>query len=554
MTNGVRVLYAEDNALDADLTRARFEESAPGVELEVVDSGRRCLARLAEATYDVLLLDNHLPDMDGVDVLKELAERETALPVVMVTAAGDESLVVRVLRMGAWDYVSKDGDYIARLPAVLRNAVEEYRRQSGHGYAAQRQRRRILYVEHNPADVDLTLKHFAEHAAHLHVDVVDSSAHALDRLAEPDGGRFDLVLTDLRMRDVNALDLVREARRRALPVPFIVITGRGDEAPAVAALKLGAYDYIVKRDGYLIHLPYAIDNAIDRFQLAQLNRRLHRELAERQLAETRLRESEARFRALAESLEEANRELVRLAATAEAANKAKSEFLAVMSHELRTPLHAIAGYAQLLEMGLSGPVTQQQREQLGRIQRSQQHLLSVVEGVLAFTKVEVGRMTYRREEVSVREVLVGLELLIEQLAKERSVRLEIDERGCEARVRADVEKLRQVLLNLLSNAVKFTRAGGCVRLECQEADDEVTVHVYDTGVGIPAEKLEEIFQPFVQVDMGLTREQGGIGLGLAISREFARAMGGDISALSAVGQGSTFSVRLPRAGVGAARA
>ncbi len=282
MKERLRVLYAEDDPSDADLTKAHFELEAPYIELEVMDTGQRCLARLDEAKYDVLLLDYRLPDMDGIAVLKELAEKDVSPPAVVVTAVGDEALVVQALRLGACDYVPKHGNYLKTLPAVLENAVAERRRLQEQGYAAGRRQRRILYVEHDPADIDLTLRHFAETAAHFSVEVVRSAEQALSLLRE-DG--FDLVLADLRMPDMSALDLLREARRAGPLVPFIVITGKGDEAAAVAALKLGAYDYIVKRDNYLTQLPYAIDNAIARSQFAESNHRLHAELAQRERAE-----------------------------------------------------------------------------------------------------------------------------------------------------------------------------------------------------------------------------------------------------------------------------
>jgi PAS domain S-box-containing protein len=274
----VRVLYAEDNAPDADLTKTHFDLKAPDFEVEVVDTGRRCLARLDEREFDVLLLDNHLPDMDGIDVLKELAVKDVSLPVVMVTGVGDEDLAVQVLRMGAWDYVPKQGNYLKSLPAVLKHAVTEYRDLLEQNGAAGRRQRRILYVEHHPADVDLTRRHFAQVAPQVELEIVASSRRALVRLQE---NRFDLVLADLRTPDMSGLDLLREAKHLGLPVPFIIITGKGDEGAAVAALKLGAYDYIVKRDDYLTKLPYAIDNAVGRFQLAQINRRLKAELVER---------------------------------------------------------------------------------------------------------------------------------------------------------------------------------------------------------------------------------------------------------------------------------
>jgi PAS domain S-box-containing protein len=282
MDNTVRVLYAEDNPTDADLTKAHFAVNAPEVELEFVDSGRECLARLEDRKYDVLLLDHHLPDMDGVDVLKELSEKHVPMPVVMVTGEGDESLVVQVLRLGANDYVAKSGNYLKGLPAVLKGAVAEYQAMSEQAGSAGPAERRILYVEHHRADIDLTRRHFDEAARHLILEIVSSSAKALICLQE---GRFDLVVTDLRMPDMNALDLLREMKHLGQAIPVIIITGQGDEETAVAALKLGAFDYMVKRDNYLVQLPYAIDHAIARSQLIDANRRLHSELEERKRAE-----------------------------------------------------------------------------------------------------------------------------------------------------------------------------------------------------------------------------------------------------------------------------
>src|SRR5262245_50976203 len=235
MAEKIRVLYAEDDLSDLDLTRAHFQLNAPDLELDVVNTGLRCLGRLQEGKYDVLLLDNRLPDMDGIEVLRELSAKDVRMPVVMVTAVGDEELVVQVLRLGASDYVPKQGNYVENLPAVLRGAVTEYRTQQGWGEGAGRQRR-ILYVEHHQADIDLTLEHFSDSAAHFILEVVPSPNHALTLLQEDN---FDLALVDLRMPEMTALDLLKEAKHLGLQVPFIVITGQGDEAAAVAALKLG---------------------------------------------------------------------------------------------------------------------------------------------------------------------------------------------------------------------------------------------------------------------------------------------------------------------------
>jgi PAS domain S-box-containing protein len=293
----LRVLYAEDNADDADLTRTHFGINAPDVRIDVVRTGSTCLSMLAQGAYDALLMDYRLPDMDGIDVLKALAAGERHLPVVVTTAAGDEAVAVQVLRLGAWDYVPKQGNYVERLPAILRSAVHEHSHSRSRSEDLGTRRCRVLYVEHDAADIDLTVERLAAVFPRYVVETTSSAAEALSHVR---GGGIHLVLADLRMPEMSALDLLRELRREALHVPVIVITGGGDETTAAAALRLGAYDYIVKREGYLTHLPYVIENAITRHQLTRANERLHRELLERK----RLQETTTESLALLNTLQQ----------------------------------------------------------------------------------------------------------------------------------------------------------------------------------------------------------------------------------------------------------
>jgi PAS domain S-box-containing protein len=257
----------------------------------------------------------------------------------------------------------------------------------------------------------------------------------------------------------------------------------------------------------------------------------------------RVRTQEERERLLeAERQARADAEAARL--RSEEANRAKSEFLAVMSHELRTPLNAIGGYAELLEMGLRGTVTAAQVEDLRRIQKSQKHLLGLINEVLNYARVETGTVRYDLTEVAVAGSIVGVEMLVAPQLRAKGL---VFTTAChpDLAVRADPEKVQQILVNLLSNAVKFTDAGGSVELSCERTSQQVHIRVRDTGVGIPAEKLETVFDPFVQVDQRLTRPHDGVGLGLAISRDLARGMGGDVTAESTAGVGSTFTLTLP---------
>jgi PAS domain S-box-containing protein len=253
------------------------------------------------------------------------------------------------------------------------------------------------------------------------------------------------------------------------------------------------------------------------------------------------REQAARLEA-----ERARAEAERAKGIAEQANRAKSDFLAVMSHELRTPLNAIGGHAELMELGIHGTVTVAQREALDRIQRSQRLLLGLINQVLNYARIETGNVDYKLVAVPVDETLRGIEALFSPQLRAKGIRYEYA--GCSPplAVRADAEKFQQILLNLLANAVKFTERGGRITVDVEERGTDICVRVHDTGVGIPAEKLSMIFDPFVQVDFNYTRKNDGIGLGLAISRDLARGMKGDIVVVSALGEGSAFTLRLPR--------
>ncbi|PYP76884.1 MAG: hypothetical protein DMD35_17505 [Gemmatimonadetes bacterium] len=232
---------------------------------------------------------------------------------------------------------------------------------------------------------------------------------------------------------------------------------------------------------------------------------------------------------------------------AEAANRAKSQFLAIMSHELRTPLNAIGGYAELLEMGIRGPITPEQREDIHRIQSSQRHLLGLINEVLNYARLETGTVSYDLDDVVVREALVAGESLVTPQARAKGLTLLTKDCPPTVVARADAEKLRQILVNLLSNAVKFTDSGGRVEMSCSQDAEHVRIRVRDTGIGIPADKLHVIFDPFVQVRGDLARRHEGTGLGLAISRDLARGMGGDLTVESTLREGSVFTVLLPRA-------
>ena len=231
-------------------------------------------------------------------------------------------------------------------------------------------------------------------------------------------------------------------------------------------------------------------------------------------------------------------------AEAERANRVKSEFLATMSHELRTPLNAILGYSDLLLSGVPDPIQGRVQKKVERIDLSARHLLALIEEILTFSRLEAGEERIEVHPFSMQTLLGDVEVLIEPLATAKGIALRMPALAEPMLMRSDPRKIRQVLVNLLGNGIKFTRAGQ-VALDVVQAGEDVVFRVVDTGPGIAPEDLARIWEPFWQADGGSTRAAGGTGLGLSVSRRLARLLGGDLSAESEVGRGSTFVLRLP---------
>jgi signal transduction histidine kinase len=322
-----------------------------------------------------------------------------------------------------------------------------------------------------------------------------------------------------------ALFAALEAQPSWSDVPIVLLTGEGELSralsPTLQAVAARANVTLLERPVRVATLVTALRSAV-RARRRQLDVRDH--LAERGSAE-------AALRAAREQAEEANR--------------AKADFLAVMSHELRTPLNAIGGYAELLELGIHGPVTVAQLNAITRIRRSQRHLLTLINDLLNFAKLEAGRVEYQITEVRVHDAFDALEALVAPQLAAKALRFSREECGRECVVRADRDKLQQILVNLLSNAIKFTPDGGSVAMCCAREGEVTRIAVRDSGIGIAEDRLDQVFAPFVQVDRRLNSPNEGVGLGLAISRDLARGMGGELVAESVLGEGSTFTLTLP---------
>jgi signal transduction histidine kinase len=256
------------------------------------------------------------------------------------------------------------------------------------------------------------------------------------------------------------------------------------------------------------------------------------------------RELEAALRQALQDRSRAEVALLEAKDQAENAARVKSEFLALMSHELRTPLNAILGYQDLLEHGVGGELGAEQRAYLSRMRSCSQQLLRLIDQVLSLSRIEATAIELDRKVVDVRAVAHETVSLIEPSAMRRGLTLDVSGTTRELTVLTDAGAVRQILLNLLTNAMKFTEAGG-IRVKIASHDAVATVEVIDSGIGIRAEDQDRIFEPFVQVESVLSRRYGGSGLGLAVSRDLARTLGGDLTVQSELGRGSTFTLSLP---------
>jgi PAS domain S-box-containing protein len=471
-------------------------------------TGREAL-RLAKQHPDLIVLDVGLPDIDGLEVARRLREdRETALtPIVHLTASYmTEADRAQGLESGANYYLTHPVDpsvFMAIVRSLLRaRRVEEELNAAGREWRATIDAisDAVLVLDHE--GTILRANRGAEH-------LLGESERALAGCALVEALRADLA-------DADVTDLSDAVRSREPVVHELPMRDRW--------LRI-AVDPIPESGSSRATVVCVLSDITERKRGEQERARL--------LESTELARAEA-----------------------EAANRAKSDFLATMSHEIRTPINAIMGYAQILDMGIPGSVSEEQRKHLDRLRRSAAHLLGLVNEVLDLAKVEAGRMRIDSERARLDEALDAALAITRPLAHDRGLLID-DDRAARPPLfyLGDEGRVRQILVNLLSNAVKFTEPGGriSVRTDVKKGVDSpmggrgpwLMVEITDTGIGIDSARLSDVFEPFVQEESGRTRRRGGTGLGLTISRRLARLMGGDLTVSSVVGTGSTFTLWLP---------
>lgn len=430
--------------------------------------------------------------------------------------------------------------------------------------------RRILVVEDSPTQA-VAVSALLE-SAHYVVEIARSGEAALNQLA---GTAFDLIISDIVMPGMSGYDLARAVKSRddLRGIPIVLLTSLVDPLDIIRGLECGADNYLTKpyeADQLLARIAGVFDNQTlrrarhgsgpvgitflgthftitsEKEQILDLLLSSFEELVRMNSA---LRTAEAERARLFELESAARLEAEEARKVAEDANKTKSEFLAMMSHDLRTPLNAIGGYAELLALGVHGPVNEKQLVDLERIRRNQQHLQALVNDVLSFAQIERGDIRLKMLPTNLHRAIRYLGAMIEPQTTSRGQTYQFTTCNPELSVLTDPERLEQIIINLLGNAVKFTPNGGAISLGCgvdPSRPEMARVQVRDTGIGIPAEKLVSIFDPFTQLDIH-HNSRDGVGLGLAISRNLARMMDGDITVESTVGVGTVLSVWLPLA-------
>jgi signal transduction histidine kinase len=396
-------------------------------------------------------------------------------------------------------------------------------------------RRTILLVDDN-AD-DRKRVHRLLRGQQRRYDIVDceSGADAIAILRRGDR-QFDCIILDQYLADMEGVEVLRRLQMPNGRVPYAVtmLTGHENEPSAAWALELGAEDYLLKDEITAHGLVRSIENVIEKFDI---RRELEEQRAAIELRNDRLEsmrsEAEARLNDLT------------------AATQARDRFVAMMSHEMRTPLNAILGYSELLELEIEGQINEAQRRNLDRIRIGSKHLLELINDVLDLARADARKLELDIRAVDLNAVIEEVSALLENQATQKGLTLRHKLDSSTPLVAADLQRLRQILTNLVGNAIKFTERGA-VTLSAHPSRDgrTVAIEVGDTGIGIDAAALPNVFTEFFQADNALTRSYGGSGLGLAISQRLAQAMGGDITVVSVPERGSTFTVRLPAAAEG----
>ena len=493
------LLLAEDDDGDAELVRLPFRREPAAPEFCVVPTVHEALSAIRSRTFDIIICDLRLRDGSGLDIVRHIREADLNVPVLMLTGFGSEHEAVEAIRNGADDYFVKNRDTYARLPKITSSLVRSAR--------SEQDRKR------STAELKRATERFRDYAEAASDWFWETDA--ADRLTfVSGGGSTGQELEALLGQPIWALadaddNFSRERHEREIAGRRLFrdfVYSRRDEAGDTRTIRLSGKPFHSADGQFLGYRGVGTD----------ITHEIRTE------------------------------ETLRIAKVeAEKASLAKSRFLAVMSHELRTPLNAIIGFSESLIAGIAGPTTDKAREYLGDIRNAGRHLLNVVNDVLDLSKIEAGHYGLATETVDLEESLNESVQFLTDLAIRSGVGLELGDVPRDVRFPGDRRAVRQILINILSNAIKFTQPGGDVAIAAAADAPGVTICVRDNGVGIPADKLEEVLKPFHQVDNLLTRKYEGTGLGLPIAKGLIEAHGGGLRIESEIGRGTAVYLTFP---------
>lgn len=538
----IRVLLVEDDAVDRMACRRALSRN-PDYEfvLSEADSGREGLQLAHEQKPDCVLLDYHLPDLNGLEFLAALADETggISIPVMMLTGTDNATIAVEAMKRGARDYLIKDTEhqYLELLPAVIQRVLSERRmlmeKKLAEDKLFQAEAKYRSLVETIPAIVYIAALDNTNRFLYVSSRIKTLGFSSEQWLSDP-----DILVAQLHPEDrTRALEERANSRSTGAPLrsEYRLLAHDGtilwfrDEASVVrdeSGRSLFLQGILVditeskQAEAELRQHRFSLEDLVAKRtdELAKVNEELRRDIAERRRIEA---------------------ELTKAKTDAEKANLAKSEFLSSMSHELRSPLNVMLGFAQLMESG-SPPPTSTQLTMLREINAAGWYLLELINKILDLAAIESGKLIVSQEPISMAEVMAECRTMIEPQAQERHIQLIFPSPDMHVYVKADRTRVKQVLLNLLSNAVKYNREGGTVEVRCNVgAPGHIHVSIRDTGSGLPPEKLTQLFQQFNR----LGQEAGsveGTGIGLVVTKELVELMGGKIGVESTVGVGSVF--------------
>lgn len=523
MADQLHILHLEDNPRDSELMEASLRLAGIDCQVIRVETREHFIDKLRERRVDVVISDLTVPGFDGISAQAVWQEERPGIPFIFLSGTLGEHVAIERLKEGATDYVLKD--WMEKLPTVVRRALREMQERSAR-QQAQLELQRVnteleSRVEERTAQLSAANQALAERERQF-FDILDHSPAAI--FLKDLEGRYMLV--NRSCEDAfgrNRQEIIGSTDHDLLP-PLLAEMYRAhdrqvmDSRQSLDFEEIGAEDDLQPR-------------------VFQTSRFLLRDSTGTPYALCGIATDVTERKRVEQAMSIARRE-------AERANRAKSDFLSRMSHDLRTPLNAVLGFAQLLDMD---NLSADQRESVSQILEAGRHLLDLMNEVLDISRVESGNLSLSPEPVAVAEIIDQVVKLMRPLGARRRIDVQALPTAAEDRhVRADRQRLNQILLNLMSNAVKYNRDGGRVTVSCEDRDARVRISVSDTGAGIRPEKLALLFTPFER----LGADQKGVegtGLGLALSRGLAEAMGGKLGVNSEIDRGSTFWIELDRA-------